>query len=683
MQYDYDVIVVWSGSGWLTVSIGLAAAWKKVALVERWLIGWDCTNFWCVPSKAFIDIASKWNYKDLKDALAQVRSRRKVIQDEETVEKIEKYGMKIVQGFASFKDAHTLLIDDKKEISWNKIVLSTGSHATSLPELESVRKSDILTNETVFELDENIKKLAVVWGGYIGCELAESFANAWVEVTIIQRNVKLIPREEAESSEILQSEFEKKWINIFTNTLIEKVEWKTLFVKDKTSEKISEIEFDKVLVALWRRANINWLNLEKAWIEHDKRWIIVDAYNRTSIGNIYAIWDCVSGNPQFTHLANNEGRGVVRNIILPFPKSSTRNAVLPAVLYTNLEVARVGKTSEELEKKYWKEGFHTEIMHFENNDRSKVTNDTTGFVKIHFSRLWWKILWATIMWSKAWEMLPVLVSAMQNKVNAYKLAKLMYPYPTKAELIKRVCDRFVVHTLKNIKNEIFYFLKSNILQISVALIWIVILWSFLVFKNLSWLSVEELFFVLYNFIVSNAFFGPLIFIIAYVLRPLLLLPWAFATIMAWALFWFWPWLIYLLIWAVLSADFFYMLWKIFGKKILQDDGSWLIRSLKTQWDDNPFMTILMTRLLFFPYDLVNIASGVLKINFKAFNIATLIWIIPWSAVFVYAGTAFYGKELTSFSDVIENIDISTLLYAWIAFLLVSFWAKFLKKKYWK
>jgi pyruvate/2-oxoglutarate dehydrogenase complex dihydrolipoamide dehydrogenase (E3) component/uncharacterized membrane protein YdjX (TVP38/TMEM64 family) len=683
MQYDYDVIVVWSWSGGLTVSIGLAAAGKKVALVEKWLIGWDCTNFWCVPSKALIDIAKWWDYKDLKDALAQVRARRKLIQDEETIEKIEKYWMKIIQGFASFKDSHTILIDWKKEISWNKIVLSTGSHAVWCPELEWADKEDILTNETIFELNENIKKLIVVWGGYIGCELAESFANIWIDVTIIQRNTRLIPREEMESSEILQSEFEKKWMTILTNTLTEKVEWKTLFVKNKDTWKIEEIAFDKILVALGRKANINWLELEKTWIENDKGWIIVDKYNSTNIKNIFAIWDCVSGNPQFTHWANNEGRGVVRNIIVPFPKSSTRWAVLPAVLYTNLEVARVGKTTEELEKKLGKDGFHTEMMNFEHNDRSKLTEDETGFIKIHFSRLGGKVLWASIVWKWAGEMLPVLISAMQNKLSGYKMAKIIYPYPTKAELIKKVSDKFVVHTLKNIKIEILHFFKSNLLQISVALLWISIFWLFLIYKNATWLSVEELFFALYNFIVTNAFYGPLIFIVAYVLRPLLLLPGSFATIMAWALFGFWPGLVYLLIWAILSADFFYVLWKIFWKKMLQDEWNWVISSLKTKCDESPFMAILMTRLLFLPYDLINIASWVLKVDFKAFNIATLIWIIPWSAVFIYAGTAFYGKELTSFSDVIENIDISTLLYAWVAFLLVSLWAKFLKKKYGK
>lgn len=711
MQYDYDVIVIWSGSGGLTVSIGLAAAGKKVALVEKWLIGGDCTNFWCVPSKALIDIAKKWRYKNLQDALAQVRGRRKQIQDEETVEKIEKYGMKIFQWFARFKDKNTLFItspsiphlagegsnrsslppvrgkypkgDGGMEISAKKIVISTGSHAAKCPDLMWVDENDVLTNETIFECEENIGKLIVIWWGYIGCELAESFTNIWIEVTLIQRNTRLIPREEEESSEILEKEFHNKWMRIFTNSLLQKTEKKVLYIQDKDSKKTTQIPFDKILVALGREANFNWLDLENAWIESDKKWIIVNKYNQTNVKNIFAIGDCVSKNPQFTHWANNEWRWVVRNIILPFPKSSTRKAILPAVLYTNLEVARVGKTRKELQAKLWKEGFHTEMMYFKNNDRSKLTEDEKGFVQIHFSRLTGKVLWATIMGKWAWEMLPILVSAMQNKVSWYKLAKLIYPYPTKAELIKRVSDKFVVSTLTNIKSELLYFLKWNRLQIIIALLWLSIFIAFISYKNATGLSVEQLFFYLYNFIISQAWIWPIIFIVAYVIRPLLLLPWVFATIMAWALFGFSYGLLYLLIWAILSADFFYILGRIFWKKMIQEEGSGMIANLKSKSDESPFIAILMTRLLFFPYDLVNIASWVLKVNFKSFNLATLIGIIPWSAVFVYAWSAFYGKELNSFSDVASWIDISKLLYAWIAFLLVSFWAKFLKKRYGK
>ena len=120
MKFDYDIIVIWSGSWGLTVSIWLASAWKKVALIEKGLIGWDCTNYWCVPSKAFIDVAKNSEEKDLKTILDEVRSRRKQIQDEETKQEIEKHWIKVYIWTASFKDKNTIKIDwkDNLEISW-------------------------------------------------------------------------------------------------------------------------------------------------------------------------------------------------------------------------------------------------------------------------------------------------------------------------------------------------------------------------------------------------------------------------------------------------------------------------------------------------------------------------------------------------------------------------------------
>ncbi len=680
MNFEYDVIVIGSGSGWLTVSIGLAAAGKKVAMVERWLIGGDCTNFWCVPSKALIDIAKKKDHADLKDALSQARARRQLIQDEETVEKVEKYGMKIFKWIGSFKDKNTILIDGKQEITANKIVISTGSHSMKFDDLKWVDAEDILTNETIFELDENIKSLVVVWGGYIGCELAEAFANLWVKVHIVQRNTDLVPREEKESKDLLFQIFKNKGIEVHTSHTISDSNAKEITIEHKTTKKTQKITFDKVLVALGRTPNTKLLSLETVGISYDRKGIAVDKYNRTNIKNIFAIGDCVAGNPQFTHWANNEWRGVIRNIILPFPKSSTRNAVLPAVLYTNSEIARVGKTEEELIKKYSAEWFHTEILHFEHNDRSKVTEDTTWFIKIHFKRISWKILWATVMGSHAGEILPLLSSAMQNNISGHKLAKLVYPYPTKAELVKRVCDKFVVHTLSNAKKEAVHFLKANKLQLLTALVWGTMLGSFIYYKSAYNLSVEDIAFQLYNFIGGSSIW-PIIFIIAYILRPIVFFPWAIMTIMAWALYGLWFGLLYIMLWATLSALSAYILWAIFGKKMVDtaEDG-WMVANLKAEADKSPFTSILMTRLLFLPFDPINYIAGFLKVNVKAFLLATAIGILPGTAVFVFAGTAFHGKELTSFSDVTSNIDIKTLLFAWIIFAVIMFLTKILKKK---
>lgn len=672
----FDVIVIWSGSWWLTVSIWLASAWKKVALVEKWLIWGDCTNTWCVPSKAFIYLAK--NNPDklwVKDILEKVRAMRKIIQDEETPEKIESYGMKVFKWFASFKDTNTILIDWKKELSAKNIVISTWSHANSL-EIEWVNSEDILTNETIFELNQNISDLVVIWGWYIWCELAESFANLWVNVTIIQRNEYLIPREEKESSNLLKEIFKNKKIDVFTKSNVIKSESNHLIINDENWEH--KIKYDKILIALWRWANIDKLWLEKVWIKSSKWGIKVDKYNKTNIKNIYAIWDCVENNPMFTHWANNEGRWVIRNILLPFVKSSTRNAILPATLYTNVEVSRVWQTIEELMVNYNEDDIVSKIMYFDKNDRSILTDNKIGFVKINFKRFSWKILWATIVWTNAWEMLPILTSAMQNNISAYKISKIIFSYPTKAELIKKVADSFVVTTVSNIKWEIKYLINSYILQLITWVIWFSIIFSYLFFKSKYSLGNVDIAKILYDFFTTNMYW-PIIYILVYAIRPLVFFPATFLSFMSWAIFWIWWWLFYTIVWENLSANFSYSLWKIFWKRLIPEWSTWVLSELKSKTINNSFISILLTRLLFFPFDIVNYISGILKVERKWFFFWTLIWTIPWSLVFILAWSSVENVWDFDFSNI--HINFNLVILSIILFVLSLILAKFLRKKW--
>ncbi|MDP2090448.1 MAG: FAD-dependent oxidoreductase [Candidatus Gracilibacteria bacterium] len=671
---NFDVIVIGSGSGGLTVSIGLANAGKKVALIEKGLIGGDCTNFGCVPSKAFIDLA-KNNHEGLsvKQVLEKVRTRRKIIQDEETPEKIEKYGIKVFYGFASFKDKNTILIDGKNEITAKNIIISTGSHA-NLINIDGVNKKDFLTNETIFEIEEEIKDLIVIGGGYIGCELSEAFANLGVKVTIIQRNKYLIPREELETREFLKQDFEKKGIQVLTSTNIDKAEDNFLIVKNETGTK--KIKYDKILISLGRETNIAGLNLENAGIEY-KSGIIVDKYNRTNIKNIYAIGDCVENNPMFTHWANNEGRGVVRNILVPFLKSSIRKAILPATLYTNIEVSRIGKTEEELLEIYESDDIVSKIMYFDKNDRSILTNSKIGFVKINFKRVSGRILGATIVSINGGEMLPVLTSAMQNNISAYKLSKIIFTYPTKAELIKKVADNFVITTISNIKGEIRYLLKLHILQIITAIIWGGIIISYLYFKDKFSLTNTDIAKELYIFFTSSIY-GPLIYIFIYAIRPLVFFPATFLTFMSGAIFGIGGGFFYTIIGANISAYFSYIVGNIFGKRLFVDGSEGILSELKAKTSKDSFVPILLTRLLFFPFDIVNYLSGILKVEKKGFILGTLIGIIPGSLVFILAGSSVENVGEFDFSQI--EINFTLVMLSIVLFGLSLLLAKFLRKK---
>ncbi len=679
MKYDYDIAVIGAGSWWLTVAFWLAWAGKKVALIEWGPIGWDCTNFWCVPSKALIDISKQSPEIGFKKALEIVRERRQIIQDEETVEKVESHWPKVFQGFASFVDEHTLSITDKNnsKITAKNIVIATWSRAIKL-EIDGVKPENILTNEEIFEQTDEIKNLVIIGGGYIGCELAESIAALGVKVYLVQRNKDLIPQEEQESRELLKKIFEEKGIEVYTEMTATSWTDSEITLTSKDWKRTTKIPYDKVLIALGRQTNTEKLDLEKAEIKYSKKWITVNKFNKTNKKHIFAIGDCVENNPQFTHWANNEGRGVVRNIIVPIHNASVRKMNLPAVLYTHREVARVGKTEDELLKKYKREEFVTKIQYFESNDRSKVTEDTTGFIKVHFSRLTWKILWATIFWSNAGEMLGVIVSAMDNKTSAYKLSKTIFPYPTKSDLIKRVMSSYVTSTLWNIKNELKFFLKTNILQIATGLVWISLVVSFFWYKNTSGLSFEDMALEIYNFLWGSIWW-PIFYILIYTIRPIVLFPGTAMTFMSWALFGFWFGALYTVIAGTSSAIFAYFMGQVFWKKLLSDNWWGIIWTLKNQVDSEPFMSVLMTRLLFFPYDITNYACGFLKVDLKKYILATFVGIIPGVSVFVLAGSAFYSSQITSFSSALADVDTRLLLWAAWLFILTTIFAKILKK----
>jgi len=671
----YDVIVVWSGSGWLTVAIWLSGAWKKVALVEKWLIWWDCTNFWCIPSKAFLDISKKW-WKTMLQALKEVRARRQLIRDEETKEELEKYGIDFFKWFASFKDENTILTDWKQELKAKNIVLSTWSKAQII-DIPWVEMDDILTNENVFELDKKIENLLIIGWWYIWCEMAEAFSWVWVNVTLVQRNKYLIPREELEARELLKKDFEEKWVKVITWADVEKAKDNILYVN--IWDKKEKIKYDKILIALWRQSNIKGLELDNASIKYD-RGIIVDKYNRTSQKNIYAIWDCVNNNPQFTHLANNEGRWVVRNILVPFVKQSMRKNVLPSVLYTSLEVASVWKTREELMTNYSEEEIKTYIIDFWKNDRSKVTNDTIGFIKINFQVLTWKILWATIMWKNAWEMLPTITLAMQNDISAYKLSGVIFPYPTKSELIKKVADKYVVATLWNLKKDLKTYLKEKIMIIIWSLVWLALIYLFYYYKNKLWFTNEELAMKIFK-IVSTTNLWIIIYILIYTFRPIIFFPATILTFLAWALFWPIYWIIYTVIWENMSANLAYSLWKIYWNKVIKSDEIGFLSNLSQKANNKPFITVLLARILFLPFDLTNYWSWFLKIRWKSYFLATFVWIIPWLAIFILAWASFYHKEVVSFSDFTQNVDVKYLYISSLLFLVTIILWYMLKKRY--
>jgi uncharacterized membrane protein YdjX (TVP38/TMEM64 family) len=241
-----------------------------------------------------------------------------------------------------------------------------------------------------------------------------------------------------------------------------------------------------------------------------------------------------------------------------------------------------------------------------------------------------------------------------------------------------VADKFVVWTISNIKWEIKYFLKDNSLQIITWVIWISIIYTYFHFKSLYSLTNLDIAKQIYNF-VATSFWGPVIYIILYAIRPVIFFPATFMTFMSGALFWVWGGFLFTMVWENLSANFAYLLWKIFWKKLIKPESSGLIVDLKNKVSENAFLSILMTRLLFFPFDVVNYISWILRVKWRWFFLWTVIWIIPWALIFIIAWASVENAQSFDFSKITFNTNMIFIsIWLFISSLIL---AKYLKKKW--
>jgi pyruvate/2-oxoglutarate dehydrogenase complex dihydrolipoamide dehydrogenase (E3) component len=468
----YPLVVIGAGAGGLVVAIGGAKGGKQVLLIERGLYGGDCTNYGCVPSKALIasshiahhiQTASEYGIElnsdefTSKDALERTRRIILSIRDEEEPEILEKHGVETLSGEASFIDSHTLevtLADGSKErIQAKTIVLATGSSPVPLaiPGSETV---DFLTNESIFDLEEVPEHLIILGGGPIGCELGQAFLRLGSKLSLVQLPEHLMAREEPEAQKAMEEVFRKESMELYLNhktTLIENCNpGLCIHVEDKNTAKTTTIKGSHILFAVGRKPSLSSLNLEAAGVEYSRKGIQVDAYGRSSQKHIWAVGDAV-GRAPFTHVAENEGRSVLFNLLNPlsfiFKKKIDSAQAVPRVTYTDPEVASIGIREEEALQLYGEKKIATYHLPFKFVDRAITTGRTEGFVKVVTKKWSSKILGATIVGPRAGEMLPEIALAMQHNIPLRKLASLIHAYPTYGQGIRKTADKWLTETL--------------------------------------------------------------------------------------------------------------------------------------------------------------------------------------------------------------------------------------------
>ncbi len=457
----YDLVVIGAGTAGLVVAAGAAGLGLglKVALVEKHLLGGDCLNVGCVPSKCIIRssrvVAQMQEAKaygihppnnievDFATVMQRMRRIRAEISPHDSAERFQKLGVDVFLGKGCFLGGNTVEVGDDM-LRFKKAVIATGARATRLS-ITGMEEAGYLTNETVFSLTEKPRRMALIGGGPLDCELAQAFRRLGSEVVIFDLSDRLLNREDDDASEIIQNVFIKEGIKLILSCQIQRVvktdQGKVIYFNNNGKEE--SITVDEILVGVGRTPNVEGLNLETVGVEYDKKQgVIVNDYLQTTNPKIYAAGD-ICMDYKFTHAADAAARIVIKNTLFsPFGlgRSKLSDLVMPWTTYTDPEIAHVGMYEEEAREK----GIEVETIkiNLSDVDRAIADGEELGFVKILHKQGSDQILGATIVASHAGEMIGELTTAIVGKLGLNTLSSVIHAYPTQAEAIKKAADAY-------------------------------------------------------------------------------------------------------------------------------------------------------------------------------------------------------------------------------------------------
>ena len=450
----YNLVVIGAGSAGLVTAIVAAGLGGKIALIEKHLMGGDCLNVGCVPSKALIrsakvmgEVAHAHQYGvavagatvDFAAVMARIRRVQADISPNDSVQRYTDAGVDVFLGTGCFTGTDTVEVGGAM-LKFKKAVIATGSRPAQ-PPIPGLAEAGYLTNETVFNLIEQPKRLAIIGGGPIGCELAQAFRRLGSEVTLFHNADHILNREDADAAEIVQQVFIREGIMLALNSKITGVtkSGAEKTIQFETPAGADTVTVDEILVAAGRTPNIENLGLDKVGVQSDpKRGVTVDDYLQTTNPHIYAAGD-VAMAYQFTHAAAAAARIVIQNAFF-FGRKKVSELKMPWCTYTDPEIAHVGLYAHEAEAKGMQVDTYT--VHLNDNDRAVADGETEGFVKVHTVKGSDKILGATIVARAAGDMLNEITLAMVAGIGLKTIGDVIHPYPTQAEAIARVAGLY-------------------------------------------------------------------------------------------------------------------------------------------------------------------------------------------------------------------------------------------------
>lgn len=453
----YNLVVIGGGSAGLVSAAGAAGLGARVALIERHLLGGDCLNFGCVPSKALLRAAravfdahqgAQFGLRGLEAmemdfgaVMERMRRLRAGISHHDSARRFrDQLGVDVYLGQARFVDDQSVEVDGTR-LFFDRAALCSGGRAT-VPAIPGLAEAGFLTNETVFHLTELPPRLAVLGGGPIGCELAQAFARFGSHVTLIQRGPHLLPHEDRQAATLLQSTLLREGVEILLETKVQRVEAddaasaKRLHLQWKDAPL--PLEVDAILVAAGRVPNVEGLELERAGVAYDQQGVRVDDYLRTTNKRIYAAGDICSAR-KFTHLADAQARILIANALF-HGRQKVSNLIVPHCTYTDPEIAQVGLTAAEAEQQGLTVDSFT--VHMESVDRAVLDGESEGFARVHLRKGSDTILGTTLVGRHAGEMLGELTLAMTSGQGLAAIGRTIHPYPTQAEAVRKLADAY-------------------------------------------------------------------------------------------------------------------------------------------------------------------------------------------------------------------------------------------------
>ena len=450
----YNLVVIGAGTAGLVTAVGAAGLGAKVALIEKNLMGGDCLNVGCVPSKALVRAAraiasvreaAGFGIKIPNDAtvnFAQVMERmrrlRADLSPHDSAKRFKELGVDVFLGAGKFIGPDTVETGGQT-LRFAKAVIATGARAAAAP-IAGLTDVPYLTNETLFSLTELPKRFGIIGAGPVGCEMAQTFARFGSEVFLVEAEHGILPREDRAASEIVHAAIERDGVKVLCcgKNLKPTKSTSGVRLQVESHDTSYDVEVNQLLVAVGRAPNVEGLGLEMAGVGFDNQGVKVNDRLQTANPRIYACGDICSPY-QFTHAADFMARIVIQNALFN-RRAKASELVIPWCTYTSPEIAHVGLCEKEARDKGI--AVDTFTQELAGVDRAVLDSETEGFVRVHVRKGTDKIVGATIVAARAGDLISEITLAMTHRLGLKKIAGTIHPYPTQAEAIRKTGDSY-------------------------------------------------------------------------------------------------------------------------------------------------------------------------------------------------------------------------------------------------